>query len=103
MTDINITITVAKDGTPTVKVSDAPITVANKTSRKVGQNIRANSRREVLAILEERRGSITTTKTLQRLTGRTQSQIWNAVFDLRRSGVDIHTGGSRTFGYQLVG
>ena len=102
MTDINITITVAKDGTPTVKVSDAPITVANKKSRKVGQNIRANSRREVLAILEERRGRITTTKTLQRLTGRTQSQIWNAVFDLRRSGVDIHTGGSR-IGYQLVG
>lgn len=104
MTDINITITVAADGKPTVKVGDAPITVSRKQSRKRGPMMFDVVKRDVLATLKQRRHKRTTCKYLTRELGLTNSQVYNAVYQLRADGWDIASQmGSASTGYRLVG
>ena len=104
MTDINITITVAADGKPTVKIGDAPITVSRKQARKRGPMMFDVVKRDVLAMLKQRRHKKTTCKYLTRELGLTNSQVYNAVYQLRAEGWEIASQmGSASTGYRLVG
>ena len=103
MTDINITITVAADGKPTVQVGNAPVTVANTRTHKRGPMFDV-IKRDVLATLKQRRHTKTTCKYLKRELGITTSQVYNAVYQLRADGFAIDSrNGSGSFGYRLVG
>lgn len=103
MTDINITITIAADGKPTVKVGDAPITVAKTRTQKRGPMFDV-VKRGVLATLRQRRHKKTTCKFLKRELNLTDSQVYNAVYQLRADGWTIASQmGSASTGYRLVG
>lgn len=103
MTDINITITVAADGKPTVKVGDTPVTVAKTRAHKRGPMFDV-IKRDVLATLRQRRHKKTTCKYLTRELGLTDSQVYNAVYQLRADGWSITSQmGSASAGYRLVG
>ena len=103
MTDINITITIAADGKPTVKVGDTPITVAKTRTQKRGPMFDV-VKRDVLATLKQRRHKKTTCKFLKRELNLTDSQVYNAVYQLRADGWTIASQmGSASAGYRLVG
>ena len=103
MTDINITITVAADGKPTVKVGDTPITVSKTRAQKRGPMFDV-VKRGVLATLKQRRHKKTTCKFLKRELNLTDSQVYNAVYQLRADGWSIASQtGSASTGYRLVG
>ena len=107
MTDIKITITVAKDGSPTVKLGDTPlpITVRPPMTRTVKHgSIFTRIKRDVLDVLKARQHKKTTRKYLQRELGITTSQVYNAIHQLRADGWNIDSrNGSGSFGYRLVG
>ena len=107
MTDIKITITVAKDGSPTVKLGDTPlpITVRPPMTRTVKHgSIFTRIKSDVLDVLKARQHKKTTRKYLQRELGITTSQVYNAIHQLRADGWNIDSrDGSGSFGYRLVG
>ena len=104
MSDITITITVAADGIPTVRVVDTPITVAKPTTRtdKRGSMFTA-FKRDVLHVLKARRHKKTTRKFLARELRLTDSQVYNSIHQLRADGWEIHSQPGSATGYRLVG
>ncbi len=104
MSDITITITVAADGIPTVKVVDTPITVAKPATRtdKRGSMFTA-IKRDVLHVLQARRHKKTTRKFLARELRLTNSQVYNSIHQLRADGWCIDSQNGSSTGYRLVG